>query len=81
VPEFEKQLAQLQPDEISQPFRTQYGWHIVQLLGRRQFDTTDDVRRQRAFMALRESKADEAFQDWLRQSRDRAFVENRYDER
>ena len=47
VPEFEKQLAQLQPDEISQPFRTQFGWHIIQLLGRRQFDTTDDVRRQR----------------------------------
>ena len=43
VPEFEKQLAQLQPDEISQPFRTQFGWHIIQLLGRRQFDTTDDV--------------------------------------
>ena len=40
VPEFEKQLAQLQPDEISQPFRTQFGWHIIQLLGRRQFDTT-----------------------------------------
>ena len=46
VPEFEKQLAQLQPDEISQPFRTQFGWHIIQLLGRRQFDTTDDVIRQ-----------------------------------
>ena len=44
VPEFEKQLAQLQPDEISQPFRTQFGWHIIQLLGRRQFDTTEDVR-------------------------------------
>src|SRR5689334_2575671 len=55
VPEFEKQLAQLQPDEISQPFRTQFGWHIIQLLGRRQFDTTQDVIRQRAFNALRES--------------------------
>ena len=44
VPEFEKQLAQLQPDEISQPFRTQFGWHIIQLLGRRQFDTTDEVQ-------------------------------------
>ena len=43
VPEFEKQLAQLQPDEISQPFRTQFGWHIMQLLGRRQFDTTDEA--------------------------------------
>ena len=43
VPEFEKQLAQLQPDEISQPFRTQFGWHIIQLLGRRQFDNTQDM--------------------------------------
>ena len=75
VPEFEKQLAQLQPDEISQPFRTQFGWHIIQLLGRRQFDTTDDVRRQRAFTALRESKADEETELWLRRLRDEAYVE------
>ena len=75
VPEFEKQLAQLQPDEISQPFRTQFGWHIIQLLGRRQFDTTDDVRRQRAFAALRESKADEETELWLRRLRDEAYVE------
>jgi peptidyl-prolyl cis-trans isomerase SurA len=75
VPEFEKQLAQLQPDEISQPFRTQFGWHIIQLLGRRQFDTTDDVRRQRAFASLRESKADEETELWLRRLRDEAYVE------
>jgi peptidyl-prolyl cis-trans isomerase SurA len=75
VPEFEKQLAQLQPDEISEPFRTQFGWHIIQLLGRRQFDTTDDVRRQRAFAALRESKADEETELWLRRLRDEAYVE------
>ena len=75
VPEFEKQLSQLQPDEISQPFRTQFGWHIIQLLGRRQFDTTDDVRRQRAFMALREAKADEETELWLRRLRDEAYVE------
>jgi peptidyl-prolyl cis-trans isomerase SurA len=75
VPEFEKQLAQLQPDEISQPFRTQFGWHIIQLLGRRQFDTTDEVRHQRAFTALRESKADEETELWLRRLRDEAYVE------
>jgi peptidyl-prolyl cis-trans isomerase SurA len=75
VPEFEKQLAQLQPDEISKPFRTQFGWHIIQLLGRRQFDTTDDVRRQRAFAALREAKADEETELWLRRLRDEAYVE------
>ena len=75
VPEFEKQLSQLQPDEISQPFRTQFGWHIIQLLGRRQFDTTQEVIRQRAFMALREAKADEETELWLRRLRDEAYVE------
>jgi peptidyl-prolyl cis-trans isomerase SurA len=75
VPEFEKQIAQLQPDEISQPFRTQFGWHIVQLLGRRQFDNTQDMVRQKAFQALRESKADEEVELWLRRLRDEAYVE------
>ncbi len=75
VPEFEKELAQLQPDEISQPFRTQYGWHIIQLLGRRQFDNTEDLQRQRAFAALREAKADEETELWLRRLRDEAYVE------
>lgn len=75
VPEFEKQIAQLQPDEISMPFRTQFGWHIVQLLGRRQFDNTRDMIRQKAFQALRESKADEETELWLRRLRDEAYVE------
>jgi peptidyl-prolyl cis-trans isomerase SurA len=75
VPEFEKQLAQLQPDEISQPFRTQFGWHIIQLLGRRQYDNTQDMVRQKAFQALRESKADEEVELWLRRLRDEAYVE------
>ena len=75
VPEFEKELAQLQPDEISQPFRTQYGWHIIQLLGRRQFDNTEDLQRQKAFGALREAKADEETELWLRRLRDEAYVE------
>jgi peptidyl-prolyl cis-trans isomerase SurA len=75
VPEFEKQVAQLQPDEISQPFRTQFGWHIVQLLGRRQFDATNDMMRQQAFQRLREAKADEETELWLRRLRDEAYVE------
>jgi peptidyl-prolyl cis-trans isomerase SurA len=75
VPEFEKTLAQLQPDEISEPFRTQFGWHIIQLLGRRQFDTTDQIKHTQAFNAIRESKADEETELWLRRLRDEAYVE------
>jgi peptidyl-prolyl cis-trans isomerase SurA len=75
VPEFEKTLDALKDTEISEPFKTQYGWHIVQLLGRRIHDTTDDVRRNRAFAALRESKAEEETELWLRRLRDEAFVE------
>jgi peptidyl-prolyl cis-trans isomerase SurA len=75
VPEFDKALAALKEGEISQPFRTQFGWHIVQLLGRRQFDNTEDMRRQRAFMQLRESKAEEEIELWLRRLRDEAYVD------
>jgi peptidyl-prolyl cis-trans isomerase SurA len=77
VPEFEAVLASLGENEISQPFRTQFGWHIVQLLGRREFDNTEELRRQRAFMQLRESKAEEETELWLRRLRDEAYVEIR----
>ena len=75
VPEFDKAIADLKTDEISEPFKTRYGWHIVQMLGTRTYDSTDDVRRQRAFAAIRESKADEETELWLRRLRDEAFVE------
>ncbi|HEY0681147.1 MAG TPA: peptidylprolyl isomerase [Steroidobacter sp.] len=77
VPEFEKQLDALKENEISQPFKSQYGWHIVQVLGRRQHDSTEDLRRQRAFAELREAKAEEETELWLRRLRDEAFVEYR----
>jgi peptidyl-prolyl cis-trans isomerase SurA len=77
VPEFERQLDGLKENEISPPFKSQYGWHIIQLLGRRQHDATEDVRRQRAFAELRESKAEEETELWLRRLRDEAFVEYR----
>jgi peptidyl-prolyl cis-trans isomerase SurA len=75
VPEFDKGIADLKPTEISEPFKTRYGWHIVQMLGTRTYDSTDDVRRQKAFAAIRESKADEETELWLRRLRDEAFVE------
>jgi peptidyl-prolyl cis-trans isomerase SurA len=76
-PAFEEVLAKLQTDEISEPFRTQFGWHIVQLLGRRTHDQSDELRRQRVVTALRESKVDEETELWLRRLRDEAYVEIR----
>jgi peptidyl-prolyl cis-trans isomerase SurA len=66
VPEFEKVLEGLQIDEISEPFKTQFGWHIVQLLGRRTYDNTDEVKRRRAMEAIRASKSDEETELWRR---------------
>ncbi len=75
VPEFAQAIANLKINEISMPFKTRYGWHIVQLLGRRTYDSTSDLRRQRAFEAIRASKADEETELWLQRLRDEAFVE------
>ncbi len=75
VPEFEQVLEKLQDGEISEPFNTKYGWHIVQVLGRRVHDSTEEVRRLRAMVAIRESKADEETELWLRRLRDEAFIE------
>jgi peptidyl-prolyl cis-trans isomerase SurA len=77
VPEFDKAIADLKVNEITEPFKTRYGWHIVQMLGTRTYDSTDDVRRQKAFAAIRESKADEETELWLRRLRDDAFVETK----
>ncbi|HEX4779343.1 MAG TPA: peptidylprolyl isomerase [Usitatibacter sp.] len=81
VPEFERAMNSLKDNEVSQPVQTPFGWHLVQVLGRRSDEMSDDRKRVVARQAIRARKADEAYQDWLRQSRDRAFVENRYDER
>jgi peptidyl-prolyl cis-trans isomerase SurA len=75
VPEFESTMNGLAIDEISAPIRSPFGWHIIQVLGRRSFDTTDEQIRQRAFNQLRESKADEETELWLRRLRDEAFVD------
>jgi PPIC-type PPIASE domain. len=77
VPEFEKQIEALEINEISEPFKSAYGWHIVQVLGRRQHDITEDIRRQQAFAQLREAKAEEETELWIRRLRDEAFVDYR----
>jgi peptidyl-prolyl cis-trans isomerase SurA len=81
VPEFERVMNALKDNEVSQPIQTPFGWHLVQVLARRSDELSDDRKRVAARQAIRARKADEAYQDWLRQSRDRAYVDNRYDER
>ncbi len=77
VPEFNAVLAALSPGETSEPFRTQFGWHIVQLIERRQRDTSDENRRNQAFMAIRARKAEEEMQIFVRRLRDEAYVDIR----
>jgi peptidyl-prolyl cis-trans isomerase SurA len=81
VPDFEKTMEKLKPDELSQPVRTPFGWHLIQVLERRKQDITEARRRDQARQALRERKSDEQFSDFLRQLRDRTYVEYKADER
>jgi peptidyl-prolyl cis-trans isomerase SurA len=75
APEFEQAIATLKDNEISEPFHTQYGWHIAQMLGHRRFDNSDEIKRRQAMEAIRASKADEETELWLRRMRDEAYVE------
>ncbi len=77
VPTFEEQINQLSINEISEPFRTRYGWHIVQVLERREQDNTEEYRRVRAANILRKQKYEEALQAWLNNLRNEAYVEVR----
>jgi peptidyl-prolyl cis-trans isomerase SurA len=81
VPEFERAFSDLKPMETSQPVKTPFGWHLIQVLERRTADMSTDRRRVEARKALIDRKGDEAYQEWLRQLRDRAYVELRLEER
>jgi len=81
VPEFEKAMDALKINEISEPVRSPFGWHLIQVLERRTEQGSGDRARMSARLALRERRADEAYQDWLRQLRDKTYVELRIDER
>jgi peptidyl-prolyl cis-trans isomerase SurA len=80
VPEFERVMDSLKPGEISEPVHTPFGWHLIQVLGRRDQDVTQEHKRIEARRAIRERKSDEAFEDWVRQARDRAYVEYRLED-
>ena len=81
VPEFERVMASLKPGEISQPVKTPFGWHIVQVIERRTGGLPPERQRFVARQALRERKSDEAYQEWLRQLRDQTYVELRLEEK
>ena len=77
VNEFEEMMASLELNNISEPFRTRYGWHIMQVLERRQHDNTEKARRSRATKLIRQRKAEEELQAWKRQLRAESYVEYR----
>jgi len=79
VPEFEEAMNKLQPNMIA-VVQTQFGWHLIQVLERRSTDISEQQRRQQARVAIGTFKSDEQYQDWLRQLRDRAFIEYRLPE-
>ncbi len=81
VPDFERAMDALKPGDISQPVKTPFGWHLIQVLERRTAGVSAERRRLVARQVLRERKADEAYQDWLRQLRDQTYVELHLDER
>ena len=80
VPEFERVMNSLKVGEISQPFATQFGWHLLQVLERRKAGVSGERKRQEARLILRERKADDAYQEWLRQLRDSAYIEYHLDD-
>jgi len=81
VPEFERAMNELKPGDTSEPVKTPFGWHLLQVMERRQGGLTLERRRLQARQALRERRADEAYEEWLRQLRDRSYVEIRLDDR
>ncbi len=77
VPPFEQAMNSLKPGEVSEPFQTRFGWHIVQVLDRRAHNDTEEFKRSQARRLLQQRKAEEEYEVWLRRLRDEAYVEFR----
>ena len=81
VPEFERAMSDLKPGDISPPIKSPFGWHLIQVMERRTANVSSERQRMQARIALRDRKADEAFQEWIRQLRDRTYVEMRLEDK
>ena len=77
VPQFEQVMNSLKPKEMSEPFKTEYGWHVVQVLDRREHDNTDEQKVAQAKEQIFQRKVEEETQNWLRRLRDEAYVDIR----
>ena len=80
VPQFEEAMKALQPGQVSALVKTQFGWHLIQVLERRQQDMTREAARFKARQEIRARKGDEAYQDWVQELRDRAYVDIRLED-
>lgn len=81
VPDFENAMNKLLINVLSPPIQTQFGWHLIEVLERRKEDVTQEKQKFRAKQEIRERKADEAYQEFVRQLRDRAYVELKHEDR
>ena len=81
VPQFEKAMNELKNNQVSEPVRSPFGWHVIQVLERRKQDMSKESARLKARQEIRARKADEAYQDWVRELRDRAYVELRLEDK
>lgn len=81
VPEFERAMDELKPGKVSQPVHSPFGWHLIEVLERRQEDVSKERQRLLARQELRARKVDEAYESWLRQLRDQAYVEYRSEDK
>lgn len=77
APRFQEVLDGLEPNQVSDPFKTQFGIHVAQVLERRETDFTENVEKNRAYMAIKRRKAEEQFPIWLQKQRDDAHIEIR----
>lgn len=77
VPEFDAAVEKLENGELSEPFRSPFGWHIVQVLDRRVYDNTEDLKEQNCVVRIRVGKRDDETQLWMRRLRDEAYVDVR----